>query len=180
MVTGNMLVTFRPNQKGHAEEEIGARLKDVGAIVDRIEETDMEGVCEVKVLGDPKEVVADLRKLCFQDPENFPYTHHWVPLERWVEPYVDEMLKVTAEYGKQIAAGERWMMHLHKRHTGRHTSDLIERLTAPINQGIVDLRDPEKIVIVELMGDRAGMSLVRNEEMLDVIKVRETIERRML
>ena len=72
MVTGNMLVTFRPNQKGHAEEEIRARLKDVGAYVDSIEETEVEGVCEVKVLGDPKEVVADLRKLCFQDPEAIP------------------------------------------------------------------------------------------------------------
>lgn len=180
MVAGIMLVTFRPNQKGHAESEIRARLEDVGAHVDSIEETNIEGVCEVKVLGDPKEVVADLRKLCFQDPEQFPYTHHWVPLEKWVEPYIDEMLKVTTEYGKQIAANDRWMMHLHKRHTGRHSSDLIERLTAPINQGVVDLREPQKIVIVELMGDRAGMALVRSEELLDVIKVRETIERRML
>jgi tRNA(Ser,Leu) C12 N-acetylase TAN1 len=53
-------------------------------------------------------------------------------------------------------------------------------LTAPINKGIVDLENPQTIVIVELMGNRAGMSLVRSEELLDVIKVRELIERRML
>lgn len=180
MAAGNMLVTFRPNQKGHAENEMRSRLKDVNAYVDSIEHTNVEGVCEIRVLGDPKEVVADLRKLCFEDPEMFPYTHHWVPIEKWVEPYMDEMLKVTTEYGKQIIANERWMLHLHKRHTGMHSSDLIEKLTAPINKGTVDLEDPQRIVVIELMGDRAGMSLVRSDELLDVIKVRELIEKRML
>ncbi|MGD0816888.1 MAG: THUMP domain-containing protein [Methanomassiliicoccales archaeon] len=180
MVAGNMLVTFRPNQKGHAENEIRSRLNDVNAYVDSIEHTNVEGVCEIRVLGDPKDVVADLKKLCFQDPEQFPYTHHWVPIEKWVEPYMEEMLKVMTGYGETITANERWMLHLHKRHIGKHSSDIIEKLTAPINKGIVDLENPQTIVIVELMGNRAGMSLVRSEELLDVIKVRELIERRML
>ncbi|MFA5312298.1 MAG: THUMP domain-containing protein [Methanomassiliicoccales archaeon] len=175
-VAGNMLVTFRPNEKGHAENEMRARLKDVNAQTESVEETNVEGVFEVLILGDPKKVVKDLRLLCIDAPELFLHTHHWVPIERWVGPYIDEMVKVAKEYEKGIEEGERWMLHLHKRHIGKHSADLIEKLTAPINRGKVDLERPERVVVVEILGDRAGMSLVRIDELLDVGKVREKRE----
>ncbi|MCE5296842.1 MAG: THUMP domain-containing protein [Euryarchaeota archaeon] len=180
MVAGNMLVTFRPNEKGHAEDEMRARLKDVNVHVESVEETNVEGVFEVLILGDPKKVVRDLRFLCIDAPELFLHTHHWVPIERWVDPYIDEMVRAAKEYEKEIKDGERWMLHLHKRHIGKHSADLIEKLTAPINRGKVDLEKPEKILVVEILGDRAGMSLVRSDELLDVGKIREQRELEMI
>jgi tRNA acetyltransferase TAN1 len=179
MVAGNLLVTFHQYEKGHAETEMRARLKDVGAYIESIQPTNVEGVFEVLVGDDPKKIVADIRQLCLDDPGLFSYTHHWVPIERWIPQDTEEMVKITSEFGKHISHNERWMLHLHKRHIGIHSSDLIDRLTVPIQEGIVDLKNPQKIVIVELMGDRAGMSLVRCDELLDVNKVKGMIEIRM-
>jgi len=176
MVAGNLLVTFNPNAKGHAENETRARLKDVNAQVEAVMETNVEGLFEVLILGDPKKAVSDLRFLCADAPELFLHTHHWVPIDVWVEPFIEEMIKVTKEFEKGIRPGERWMLHLHKRHIGKHSADLIEKLTLPINRGTVDLEHPEKIVVVEILGDRAGMSLLRKEEILDVGKMRQQRE----
>jgi tRNA acetyltransferase TAN1 len=173
MKRGNILITFHQNAKVLAEEEARRNLKEVGASVEWVEQSDVEGVFEALVIGDPKRTVADIRTLCLGQPELFQNTHHWVPIDRWVPSEEKDMVKATKEIGKGISVGERWMMHLHKRHLRAHTTDLLMILTEPIDVGTVDLEDPDKVVVVEILGERAGMALVRKDELLDVNKVRE-------
>ncbi|QLH74645.1 MAG: hypothetical protein HPY73_03720 [Methanomassiliicoccales archaeon] len=180
MASGNMLVSYDHYAKGHAEQEVRRNIEEVGAHLVSIEETDFEGLFEVRVNEDPRKVVFDLRSMCKDYPEKFIHTHHWVPITTWVPAYIDEMAKVTAEWGKLIGKNDRWMLHLHKRHVGEHSADLIERLTAPINSGKVDLHDPDLIIVVEILGDWAGMALLKRSQILDVGKMRRELERDIL
>ena len=80
----NLLVTFHHNQKGHAEQEVRDRMKDLGACVEKLELCDAEGVFLIQVGGDAKVLVSQLKRMCHEDPGQFLYTYHWVPIERWV------------------------------------------------------------------------------------------------
>lgn len=175
MKRGNILVTFHQNAKVLAEEETRRNLKDVGASVEWLQESEVEGVFETLVIGDARKTVADIRALCLDHPELFQQTHHWVPIDRWVSCEEAEMVNAARELGKGINDTERWMMHLHKRHMQAHTTDLLMLLTEPIEVGVVDLENPDKIVVVEILGDRVGMALVQSEELLDVNKIRESL-----
>ncbi len=141
---GNILITFHQNARVLAEDEVRQRLKDVGASVEWIEETEIEGVFEALIVGDAKRVVAEVRSLCRDQPELFQQTHHWVPIEIWVPCEAKDMVKAAEELGKGIRPEDRWMMHLHKRHTHAHTADLLRRLTAPI-AGLVGREDRRQV-----------------------------------
>ena len=172
MFAYNLLVTFHGNQRGHSELEVRDRLKDLGAYVEKLDTCEVEGVFLVLASGDAKVMVSQLIRMCHEDPVGFQYSHHWVPIERWVPSERERIREVAIELGKGIGENESWMMHLHKRHFQEHHDDLIAYLTDPLNRGRVDLTDPDKILAVEILGKNTGLSLLTRHELLDVNKVR--------
>jgi len=168
----NLLVTFHGNQRGHAEQEIMERMKDLGVYVEKLELCEVEGVFLAQVGGDAKVLVSQLKRVCHEDPAQFLYTHHWVPIERWVPSNLREITDAVIELGRGVGESESWKMHLHKRHFEEHYDDLIAQLTTPLNLGRVDLEDPDRILAVEILGRNTGLSLVSRHELLDVNKVR--------
>ncbi len=174
----NILVTYDLNQSGFAEKEVKRNLEEVGVPIEKVHKTSVEGIFGLRIEGDPKRVVADLKVLCEEDPDLFIHTYHWVPIERWVQATDEDMERAAAELGEGIQEDEGWMMHLHKRHHGGHSHDLIKKLTDPINRGSVNLKNPDKILAVEILGDRAGLSLLRKKELLDTNRLRQEIASR--
>lgn len=169
----NLLVTYHPNQSRLAEQELQRTIGDLGGQIEELERACVDGVFCVRVAGDPKAAVYDLRAAMQEEPDLLSHTYHWVPVERWVEADEDAMSAAAAELAEGIGENERWMMHLHKRHTDRHSEDLVLALTDPIHRGRVDLRNPDKIIAVEIIGPMAGMSLLNREELIDTNRIRQ-------
>ncbi len=171
----NLLVTYRPHQAGLAEQEIHRRIGEVGSSVQDLQRTGIDGVYGVKVDGNPKRIVAELKEDFLEHPETLTHTYHWVPIDRWVPATEEAMVNAVKDLAPGIGTDEKWKLHLHKRHTGKHSSELVQALTDPIVRGPVDLENPDKVVVVEILGDTAGISLVDIDEILDVNKIRQEI-----
>jgi hypothetical protein len=169
----NMLVTFHHNEKTKAEEEVANRIKEAGLVLEDLMESSVAGLLLVRVAGSGKEAVKKLRGFAFRFPEQFHYTHHWTPIEEWVSSEPEVMISAAQNFGSRIREGDRWRLDLEKRHyVGGPSLDLIKMLTDPIDNGTVDLNDPELILKVEIIGGFAGFSLVNEEEVLDINDVR--------
>ncbi len=176
----NILVTYDLNQSVFAEKEVKRNLEEIGVQLEEIQKTSVDGIFGLVVEGDSKQAVASLKSLCQEDPNLFIHTYHWVPIERWVPATEEEMERAASELGEGIQENEGWMMHLHKRHHGGHSQDLIKKLTDPINRGSVNLKSPDKILVVEILGDSAGLSLLRKKELLDTNRLRQEISARQM
>ena len=59
-----------------------------------------------------------------------------------------------------------------KRHYDVKWLYLIMKLTENINHPKVDLKNPQKIVKVEIVGDHAGIALLDKSELLDIPKIK--------
>lgn len=169
----NLLVTYHPNQSRLAERELRRAVGDAGGEIEELEQASVDGVFSVRTAGDPKALVYDLRANMQEEPDLLSHTYHWVPIDRWVDADDDTMRAAAAELAEGIGENERWMMHLHKRHTDKHSEDLVLALTDPIHKGRVDLKDPDKIIAVEIIGPAAGMALLNREELIDTNKIRQ-------
>ncbi|OPY31997.1 MAG: hypothetical protein A4E32_01605 [Methanomassiliicoccales archaeon PtaU1.Bin124] len=176
MEESNILVTFHPNEKERAKVEIRELLKEVNHPAQSIVPVSVEGVYAVRIFEDGKEAISKLKSLCMSRPSKFRFTFHWVPIDQWVPARLDKMQETARELGKGIGRSERWKMHLHKRHSPEHAEELIIRLTDPIDRGVVDLKHPDKIVVVEIIGEMAGMSLAKVDEILDVHEIAQRME----
>ncbi len=102
----NLLVTYHPNRSGLAEKELRRCIEDTGGRIEGLEHACVDGVFCIRVAGDPKTLVYDLRASMQEEPDLLSHTYHWVPIERWVEADEDTMAGAAAELAEGIRENE--------------------------------------------------------------------------
>jgi tRNA(Ser,Leu) C12 N-acetylase TAN1 len=156
----NLLVTFDYGVNMWARNEVLDVLREVGEENLAHLYSEVKGLFQLRVDGDPKEVTRKLDALCRIDPSRFWYTYHWIPVERWCPSTIEDMSEIVKELAERIRSEERWRMSIHKRfYPAHHTRELIENLAQHVDRPNVDLEHPEKIIRIEIIGGRAGLSL---------------------
>jgi tRNA acetyltransferase TAN1 len=158
----NLLITYNPAHPGKAEKEVRAILDDFGEF--EFIDTKTPGVF-LLLAKDIKKTIIKMKKL---PADSFEYTYKWIPIEKWVKSDVEEISKVLKTYNDEISEHQSWKLMLFKRFYKEHdTVKLIELLTENIHRQNVNLKNPEKLIVVEIVGEKAGLSLLNNNEYLD-------------
>lgn len=171
-MNANLLVTFDPSHKSRAMEEVKSLLEEAGASA-KITDMTMEGIFLLHA-DDPKEVVKNIAVICREDFSKFVYTNKWIPIETWISSEIESMKKAIAAMQEKIDDSESWKLDLAKRNYDKYgTFDLITELTESIDKPKVDLKNPDKIIKVEIVGEKAGISLLKPDELLDVNKIKK-------
>lgn len=167
MTDANLIVTFDPSHTGKAKEEVVSVLEENGEKAVFIESS-VSGIFLLKTKN-PKELV---KNLC--TGTNKPdYTFHWIPVEKWCSSDPDTLSEEMRKIDARIDPKESWKIDIGKRCYAARTTDLIIKLTENINKPRVNLKDPDKIVKVEIIGDKAAISLLDKNEILGVPKLKE-------
>ncbi len=162
----NLIVTYIPAHPGKAKREVVAILDDFGKF-DFLDES-QEGIFLIHV-DSPKKLVRELRTL---PADSYELTFKWIPIETWVMSDMSEISGILNGYNDMIRGDESWKLVLFKRnYSGHDTMKLIELLTENIIHEKVDLKNPDKLVVVEIIGQKAGLSLLEAAEYLDTQKM---------
>lgn len=170
------MVTFDLNVFLGARDEVVDLLGEVGVGGPEFLGSRVKGLFQLRVRGDPKEVTRRLDALCRAEPNRFWYTYHWIPIETWCPSTIEEMAEVVRGFAERIKPEERWRMTVNKRFYRRYsTRELIERLAEVVDRPHIDLENPEKIVRVEIIGGRAGLSLLEPVEQFSVNEVKDEV-----
>lgn len=171
MPKANLLITYSPAHPGKARDEALALLDEMGEKPEFLE-SDVEGVFLVSV-SDPKKIARNLSGLCREEPEKFSCTFKWIPVDMWVSSDIGDMLKAVKALQDGIKGGEKWKMDVAKRKFEKHSvTEIIEALTEAVDKPNVDLKNPEKIIRVDIIGEHAAISLLSAGEFLDVQKAK--------
>ncbi len=171
MRDANLLVTYDPAHGGKAREEAQALLESVGEKAEFLE-SEISGVFLLRTSKNPKELTRELRDVVEEEPEKYKYTFHWVPIDRWVKSDMDDMTRAMKDIDAKMSDEDSWKLDLGKRQYEGRSTDLITKLTENINHPKVDLKNPQKIVKVEIIGDHAGIALLDRNELLDIPKMK--------
>ncbi len=168
----NLLVSFEPSCYASAKAEVESVLKELkqeGKFLD----SEIDGLFKIKI-KDSKKAVKDLNKKKDELAELFEKTFHWTPIDKWVKSNIKDMQSALKKYNKEIKEKDKWMMDLNKRKfsKGGSTVDLIIKLTEFIDKPNVDLKKPDKIVKVEITGNKAGIALLNKDELFNSLKIK--------
>ncbi len=166
----NLLVSWGWGKFFPARTEIMIIMSKLGDNLPTVRRTIAQGIAGVKTSLDSRKVISELYVLYSQDPTHFSYTLKWVPIDCWTCSDLDSMESIVASMKDRIGKDERWMMVVEKRrYTKYHKIDIIKRLADQID-GKVDLRNPEKIIRVEIIGKNAGISVIKPNEIFSISK----------
>jgi len=167
MAKANLLVTHDPNHAGLAKEEVVAVLKQLKTEPVFLK-SEIEGLFQITI-KEPKETIKKLVKTCKKDPSVFRITFHWIPVDNWCKSTVEDMQKTIKGLVKDIKEKDKWKIDIAKRcYEKYNTTELIMKLTDVVDRPKVDLKNPDKIIRVDIIGNDAGISLLNKDEMLNI------------
>jgi len=165
----NMLVTTARGNEEDACSEIWYLLGEIGDSAAKVDKTGITGLIAAKTAFDPFEVIEKFRIILKERPYEFRYSLRIIPVEKVVRTDLGEIQRVATELGSKIKENESFRVTVEKRFTTTSTSDIIEA-TAAIIERRVDLNHPDKIVLIEVVGGLTGVSVVKPDAILSIMK----------
>lgn len=167
----NMLVSCPWAMSWAAKQEITRLLKTLGDENPIVKGTLARGIIGVKTSLDPRAVVQELKTIQSNDPTVFQHTLKWVPVDLWVESDLDSMREAVRSLKDMIRQGERWRMTVEKRrYTLHHKIDIIRELAELVDEQ-VDLKNPDRIVRIDILGKYAGLSVLSPQEIFSAVRL---------
>jgi tRNA acetyltransferase TAN1 len=144
------------------KEEVG----DAEAVVGK---TGIRGLVAAKTALNPCEVIEKFRAILQERPYEFRYALRIIPVEKVVQTNLEEIKRVATELAANIGENETFRVTVEKRFTTLHSRDFIEAVAADIKRK-TDLENPDKVLLVEVLGGLTGISLIKPTDVLAVAK----------
>jgi tRNA acetyltransferase TAN1 len=165
----NLLATTMRGNERQMCYELAYLLKEIGDPAPEVGKTGIRGVIVGKTALNPVEAIEKFRVILQQRPYEFRYALRILPIEKVVRTDLDEVKRVTTELVAKIGENETFRVTVEKRFTNIHSQDLIEAAATCI-QNKADLENPDKILLIEVLGGLTGMALIKPADVLAVVK----------
>jgi tRNA acetyltransferase TAN1 len=164
-----LATTSRGNEKQMCVELLYLLKEEIGDSAPVVGKTGIRGLVAAKTAFDPYEVIEKFRAVLQERPYEFRYALRIIPVERVVRTDLDEIKSAATELAAKIGENETFRVTVEKRFTSLHSRDFIEAVAMDIKRK-VDLENPDKILLIEVIGGLTGMSLIEPSGVLAVVK----------
>ena len=165
----NLLATTSRGNEDEACSELWYLLGEIGDSAPTVDKTGVAGLIAAKTAFDPFEVIKKFREILQERPYEFRYILRIIPIEKVVRTDLGEIQRVATELGSKIRKNETFRVTVEKRFTETSTKDIIEAAAANIERE-VNLNNPDKILLVEVVGGLTGLSVIKPDEILAIMK----------
>jgi tRNA acetyltransferase TAN1 len=166
----NLLATTSRGNERQMCFELNYLLKDeLGDPAPRVGKTGIRGLVAAKTAFEPCEVIEKFRAVLQEHPYKFRYALRIIPIEKVVPTDLDEIKNAALELAANIGENETFRVTVEKRFTSLHSKDFIEAAATGINRK-ADLENPDKILLIEVVGGLTGMALIKPSDVLAVVK----------
>jgi len=165
----NFLVTTFRGGEADACSEIWYVLGEIGDSAAKVDKTGVSGLIAAKASFDPLETVEKLRVILHERPYEFRYSLRIIPIQKVVRTDLGEIERIVTELASEIGKDETFRVTVEKRFSSISSRDIIEAAAANIERK-VDLANPDKLVLIEVVGGFTGVSVLKPSDIISVVK----------
>jgi tRNA acetyltransferase TAN1 len=171
MINGFNLIatTSRGNERPMINEILYLLKDELGDTQALAAKIKIRGLIVAKTALDPYIVIEKFHIILKERPYEFRYALRILPIERVVPTDLEEIKRATAELAAKISEKETFRVTVEKRFTTLHTKDLIEAAAGEIKQK-ANLKNPDKILLIEVLGALTGLSILKPSDILAVVR----------
>ena len=142
------------------------KLQDPEALADK---TGIRGLVVAKSSLDCYDIIKGFRNILREHPYEFRYALRIIPIERVVPTDLVRIKEVALELAPKISKIETFRVTVEKRFTSLHSYEIIEEVATEIDRK-VNLKKPDKILLIEILGALTGISLIGPNDIIAVTK----------
>lgn len=139
----------------------------------RIHRTHVSGLIACSTSLNPFEAVQKLKEFAVENPYQFRFAIKFTPLETCVDTDVEKIVEAAAGLITKIGEDDSFRVTVRRRHSGIDTMTVVRAVAAIISRR-VDLDNPDWTVLVEIVGEWTGVSVLReDDDILSIMTMRD-------
>jgi tRNA acetyltransferase TAN1 len=131
----------------------------------------MSGIITAKTNLDPIEVVEKMQAMIIDEPWSIRYCLRVIPIQKVVESKIEEIEEQITELVETIPKEESYRISIEKRNSDISSQELITIIAKKLKNK-VSLENPDKIIQIEILGAKTGMSILKKSGILSVEKTK--------
>jgi tRNA acetyltransferase TAN1 len=167
----NIIATCDRIRESEACSELWMLLRAVGDERPAVDRTRIRGLISARTVLNPLETIRRLREELRRDPEGFKALLRVIPVQAVVESDLNAIKGSSHRMAARMKESDSYRITVEKRRTGLRSRELIEAVAEGLPQR-VDLENPDWIVLLEVMGNATGVSVIPPDGILNVQKER--------
>lgn len=155
--------------------EIKELFYEFGDFYISVKTTHIDGLVVGLCSKDPIDFIVFLREKLKDAPWDIRYLLRFIPIEKVVLANLSELKDISIELMKRVSNDESFKILIEKRHTNLKKVDIINEI-APLVSARVDLTTPNWILLIEIMGKYAGVSVIKNDSLFSSMIEKRSLE----
>ena len=170
----NLIITCARHLEPETEEELRDILEEYGDSDVKISITKMSGILTVETKLEPIQVVKKIKEMLLDEPWSIRYCLRIIPIQKMIETRIEEIEKTVTELSNQILEEETYRISIEKRNSDLSSKEIISKIANKIKNK-VSLEYPDKVILIEILGNKTGISILRKSDILSTKKTKRSI-----
>ncbi|MDP2667940.1 MAG: THUMP domain-containing protein [Nitrosopumilaceae archaeon] len=170
----NLIVTCSRNFEEEAKNEIKNILDKLGDKTPEVTITDLSGILTVKTSIAHDSIIRKIKQILDDEPWSVRYSLRIIPIQGIsttnIDAIVSEMKKLTGV----IQEHESFKIVVEKRNSDISSKEIISEIAKDL-QNKVSMENPDWILLVEILGGKSGVSVVKEDSIISVQKIKRRL-----
>ena len=167
----NLIVTCARNLESETKNEIKKILDELGDQEPEILNVGMRGILMVNTIIEPSKIIDWVKNKIIEEPWLIRYCLRIIPIQRMTDTEIDKIKQNVIKLKNTIQKNDSYRITIEKRNTSISSSEIITEV-AKIFPNKVSLNQPDWIVLIEIIGNETGISILKNDELFSLDKAK--------
>ena len=167
----NLLVTCARNLETETKNEIEKILDEIGDQESEILNVGMRGILMVNTSIEPSKIIDCVRDKITEEPWLIRYCLRMITIQSMTETEMGEITKNVIKLKDVIQKNDSYRITIEKRNTNMSSTEIIAEI-AKIFPNKVSLNQPDWIILIEILGNKTGMSILKDDELFSLDKAK--------
>ena len=167
----NLLVTCARNLETETKNEIGKILDEIGDQESEVLNVGMRGILMVNTSIEPSKIIDWVKDKVVEEPWLIRYCLRMIPIQSVTETDMSKITNDIIKLKDVIQQNDSYRITIEKRNTDMSSTEIITKI-AKIFPNKVSLNQPDWIVLIEILGNMAGISILKENEIFSLDKAK--------
>ena len=167
----NLLVTCARNLETETKNEIGKILDEIGDQESEVLNVGMRGILMVNTNIEPSKIINWVKDKVVEEPWLIRYCLRMIPIQSVTETDMSKITKDVIKLKDVIQQNDSYRITIEKRNTDMSSTEIITEI-AKIFPNKVSLNQADWIILIEILGNKTGISILKENEIFSLDKAK--------
>ena len=171
----NLIVTCGRNLESEAKNEIKKIINELGDQELEVFNSGMRGILTVNTMINPLEVIDYARNKINEEPWFMRYCLRIIPIQIVTDTDVDKIKQNVIKFKDCIQKNDSFRITVEKRNSVISTKEIITEIAKALPNK-VSLEKPTWTILIEVLGEKTGISILKNDGLFSLEKSKRNLE----